>query len=314
MNFEQWNGFNAGDWREKIDVRDFIQKNYTPYEGDDSFLAEATERTKAVNARFNELLREEKERGGVWDIDTETVSTICAYKPGYIDREKDIIVGLQTDEPLKRGVNPFGGIRMAREACHAYGRELSEKIENEFKYRTTHNDGVFKAYTDEMKAARHCALLTGLPDAYGRGRIIGDYRRVALYGVDKLIEFKKADRQSMSALDMSENVIRSLEELSEQIKALASLKEMALSYGYDISLPASNAKEAIQWTYFAYLAANKDQNGAAMSFGRTSTFFDIYIQRDIDAGTLTEQGAQELMDDLVLKLRAARHLRTPDYN
>ncbi len=314
MDFEQWQGFERADWCDSIDVRNFIQKNYTPYKGTSEFLRGATERTKQVNEKFKELLKLEQQKGGVVDIDTETVSGITAYAPGYLDKDNDIIVGFQTDEPLKRGVNPFGGLRMAREACKAYGYELSEKIEDEFKYRTTHNDGVFSAYTDEMKAARHCALLTGLPDAYGRGRIIGDYRRVALYGVDKLVAFKKADRERYSKLDMNENTIRTLEELSAHIKALKELKEMAHSYGYDISLPASTAKEAIQWTYFAYLAANKEQNGAAMSFGRTSTFFDIYIERDLKNGTLTEEGAQELMDDLVLKLRAARHLRTPDYN
>ncbi len=314
MDFEQWHGFKCAAWCESIDVRNFIQKNYTPYSGDSSFLCGATKRTAKVNEKFSELLKLEKQNGGVVDIDTETVSGITAYAPGFLDKDKDIIVGLQTDAPLKRGVNPFGGLRMARDACKAYGYELSQKIEDEFKYRTTHNDGVFSAYTDEMKAARHCALLTGLPDAYGRGRIIGDYRRVALYGVDKLIEFKKADKERFGKLNMSEEVIRTLEEISSQIQSLRELKEMAASYGYDISMPADTAKEAIQWTYFAYLAANKEQNGAAMSFGRTSTFFDIYIERDIRNGTLTEEGAQELMDDLVLKLRAARHLRTPDYN
>ncbi len=314
MDFKQWDNFERADWCDGIDVRDFIQRNYIPYTGDSSFLSGATERTKAVRARFQELLLLEQQRGGVLDIDTETVSGINEYAPGYLDKDNDIIVGLQTDEPLKRGVNPFGGIRMAREACNAYGRKLSDKIEDEFRYRTTHNDGVFSAYTDEMKAARHCALLTGLPDAYGRGRIIGDYRRVALYGVDVLIQYKKADKERYGKENMSESVIRTLEELSQQIKALKELKEMALGYGYDISLPAKDAREAIQWTYFAYLAANKDQNGAAMSFGRTSTFFDIYIERDIKRGVLTEENAQELMDDLVLKLRAARHLRTPEYN
>ena len=314
MEFKQWEGFERGDWCDGIDVRNFIQKNYTPYTGDESFLSGATQRTQKVNAEFKELLKKEQQNGGVLDIDTETVSGINAYKPGYLDKENDIIVGLQTDVPLKRGVNPFGGMRMAREACKAYGREVSPEIEKMFRYRTTHNDGVFSAYTDEMKAARHCALLTGLPDAYGRGRIIGDYRRVALYGVDKLIEFKKADKALYGKRDMTESNIRTLEELSFQIKALNELKEMAAGYGYDISLPAQSAKEAVQWTYFGYLAANKDQNGAAMSFGRTSTFFDIYIERDLAAGVITETEAQELMDDLVLKLRAARHLRTPEYN
>ncbi|MCQ2476541.1 MAG: formate C-acetyltransferase [Clostridia bacterium] len=313
MYFEQWNGFNGGNWTENIDVRDFIDKNYTPYTGDGSFLAPATERTKKALAELERLKKLEQERGGVLSVDTTTVSSLCNYKPGYLCDE-DIIVGMQTDEPLKRGVNPFGGIRMARSACEAYGYKLSDKIEEYFRYRTTHNDGVFRIYTDEMKAARHCALLTGLPDAYGRGRIIGDYRRIALYGIDKLIEEKKKDKQKAGENFMDVDNIRLLEELYQQINFLNLLKEMASMYGFDISKPASNAKEAIQWTYFGYLAANKEQNGAAMSFGRTSTFFDIYIERDLKNGVLDESGAQELMDDLVLKLRCARHLRTPEYN
>ena len=314
MEFTQWTGFTTGAWQTEINVRDFIQKNYTPYYGDASFLCGATERTNALMAQFRELQRQEQEKGGVLDIDTTTVSSLCNYKPGYLDQEKELIVGLQTDAPLKRGVNPFGGIRMARSACAAYGYQLSEKIEEYFTYRTTHNDGVFRVYTDEMKAARHSAVLTGLPDAYGRGRIIGDYRRVALYGVDVLIAEKKKDKQMVGERGMDTENIRLLEELSQQINFLGMLKEMAAMYGYDISRPAANAREAIQWTYFGYLAANKEQNGAAMSFGRTSTFFDIYIERDIRAGILDEQGAQELLDDLVLKLRMARHLRTPEYN
>ena len=313
MTFEQWNGFNGGNWTENIDVRDFIDKNYTPYSGDGSFLAKPTERTKKALAELERLKKLEQERGGVLSVDTTTVSSLCNYKPGHLI-EEDLIVGLQTDEPLKRGVNPFGGIRMAREACAAYGYQLSDKVEEYFKYRTTHNDGVFRIYTDEMRAARHCALLTGLPDAYGRGRIIGDYRRIALYGVDFLIEEKRKDKQKAGENFMSVDNIRLLEELYQQINFLGLLKKMAESYGYDISKPASNAKEAIQWTYFGYLAANKEQNGAAMSFGRTSTFFDIYIERDLKNGVLDETGAQELMDDLVLKLRCARHLRTPEYN
>ena len=314
MEFTQWTGFTTGAWQTEINVRDFIQKNYTPYYGDASFLSGATERTKDLLTQFRELQKLEQEKGGVLDIDTTTVSSLCNYQPGYLDKEKELIVGLQTDAPLKRGVNPFGGIRMARSACAAYGYQLSDQIEEYFTYRTTHNDGVFRVYTDEMKAARHCALLTGLPDAYGRGRIIGDYRRVALYGIDVLIAEKKKDKQRVGERMMDVENIRLLEELSQQINFLGKLKEMAAMYGYDISRPAANAREAIQWTYFGYLAANKEQNGAAMSFGRTSTFFDIYIERDIKAGILDEQGAQELLDDLVLKLRMARHLRTPEYN
>ena len=314
MDFKAWEGFQSASWTETINVRSFIRHNYTPYTDDASFLCGPTERTKILNSKFQELLKEERARGGVLDIDTETVSSICGYKPGYLDKENEIIVGLQTDAPLKRGVNPFGGIRMARSACKAYGYELSQKIEDHFKYKTTHNDGVFSVYTDEMKAVRHCALLTGLPDAYGRGRIIGDYRRVALYGVDVLIEQKIADKKALSNSFMNEETIHALQDLSKQIIALERLKEMAASYGYDISKPATNAKEAFQWLYFGYLAANKEQNGAAMSLGRTSTFLDIYIERDIKRGILDEEGAQELFDQLVLKLRMARHLRTPEYN
>jgi formate C-acetyltransferase len=314
MKFEQWNGFNSGKWQNEINVRNFIQNNYTPYEGDGSFLSGATERTNALMEKFRSLQKKEQENGGVLDIDVDTVSSLCSYAPGYLDKENEIIVGFQTDEPLKRGVNPFGGIRMARTSCEAYGYKLSQKVEDAFKFRTTHNDGVFRVYTDEMKAARHCALLTGLPDAYGRGRIIGDYRRIALYGIDVLIEDKKADKEKAGKNLMSADNIRLLEELSQQIRFLGLIKEMAGMYGFDISGPAKNAKEAIQWTYFGYLAANKEQNGAAMSFGRTSTFFDIYIERDLANGTLTETEAQELIDDLVIKLRMARHLRTPEYN
>ena len=314
MYFEAWNGFSAGDWQERINVRDFINKNYTCYEGDASFLSGATARTKALNQKLKDLQKKERENGGVLSIDVSTVSSLCTFPAGYIDRENELIVGLQTDEPLKRGVNPFGGIRMARSACEAYGYKLSDQIEQYFTYRTTHNDGVFRVYTDEMKAARHCALLTGLPDAYGRGRIIGDYRRIALYGVDVLIEQKKLDKKKLGEGDMDEATIRTCAELYSQIDFLGKLKKMASFYGYDISLPAKNAREAIQWTYFGYLAANKEQNGAAMSFGRCSTFFDIYIERDMKLGILDETSAQELIDDLVIKLRAARHLRTPEYN
>lgn len=314
MIHKNWDGFTGGKWQEEINVRDFIQKNYREYTGDDSFLSGATKRTKELMKRVNTLFEVEKQFGGVLDIDTETISTVTAYAPGYIEKDKEIIVGMQTNRPLKRGVNPFGGIRMARQACEAYGYKLSDSIEKQFKYRTTHNDGVFKAYTDEMRKARHSHLITGLPDAYGRGRIIGDYRRAALYGIDRLIEEKKKDKAALSGVNFDEEHIRLSEELSNQIAALTDIKKMAESYGYDISAPAANAREAVQWTYFAYLAAIKEQNGAAMSLGRVSTFLDIYIERDLENGTLTERQAQELMDDFVMKLRIARHLRTPEYN
>lgn len=314
MIHKNWDGFTGGKWQEEINVRDFIQKNYREYTGDDSFLSGATKRTKELMKRVNTLFEVEKQFGGVLDIDTETISTVTAYAPGYIEKDKEIIVGMQTNRPLKRGVNPFGGIRMARQACEAYGYKLSDSIEKQFKYRTTHNDGVFKAYTDEMRKARHSHLITGLPDAYGRGRIIGDYRRAALYGIDKLIEEKKKDKAALSGVNFDEEHIRLSEELSNQIAALTDIKKMAESYGYDISAPAANAREAVQWTYFAYLAAIKEQNGAAMSLGRVSTFLDVYIERDLENGTLTERQAQELMDDFVMKLRIARHLRTPEYN
>ena len=264
--------------------------------------------------KLNSLFALERQFGGVLDIDTTTVSSLTSYAPGYIDKENELIVGMQTNKPLRRGVNPFGGMRMVRQACEAYGYKLSDKVEDEFKYRTTHNDGVFRAYTDEMRQARRCHVITGLPDAYGRGRIIGDYRRVALYGVDRLIEEKKKDKAIRATGDFKTEDIRLFEELHKQITFLGYLKEMAAMYGYDISGPASNAREAIQWTYFAYLAAIKEQNGAAMSLGRVSTFFDIYIERDLARGILTESGAQELMDQFVMKLRIARHLRTPEYN
>ena len=314
MQAEQWNGFVGGKWEDEINTADFIQKNYTPYTGDQSFLAGPTKRTERLMEDVNAMLKLEQDYGGVMDIDTYTVSTLTGYKPGYINKNLELIVGLQTDRPLKRGVNPFGGIRMARQACEAYGYELSEQIENYFKYKTTHNDGVYRVYTPEMRAARKAGILTGLPDAYGRGRIIGDYRRVALYGVDRLIEQKKADKLAYGEKPMTADNIRASEELFEQIQSLQELKEMAQSYGVDISMPAANAKEAIQWTYFAYLAAIKEQNGAAMSLGRVSTFLDIYIERDIKNGTLTEEAAQELMDDFIIKLRLSRQLRTPEYN
>ncbi len=314
MEHKNWSGFKSGAWQNEINVRDFIQQNYKEYVGDASFLAGATPRTAALMEKVQALFKLERQRGGVLDIDTETVSSLTNYAPGYIDKDNEIIVGLQTDEPLKRGVNPFGGIRMARQACAAYGYKLSDTIEEEFRYKTTHNDGVFRAYTDEMRLARRCHVITGLPDAYGRGRIIGDYRRVALYGIDKLIEEKKKDKAALDVGNFTEEKIRLIEEVRRQILFLGYLKEMAAMYGFDISEPAADTREAIQWTYFAYLASIKEQNGAAMSLGRVSTFFDIYIERDIAAGTLTEESAQELIDDFVIKLRLARHLRTPEYN
>ena len=314
MEHKNWNGFKKGIWQDEINVRDFIQTNYKEYTGDHSFLEGATPRTDAMMKKINSLFALERQYGGVLDIDTTNASSLTTFLPGYIDKQNELIVGLQTNRPLKRGVNPFGGIRMVRQACEAYGYKLSDKVEEEFKYRTTHNDGVFRAYTDEMRAARKCHVITGLPDAYGRGRIIGDYRRVALYGVDKLIEEKKKDKAAKANGNFNTDQIRLFEELYQQIAFLGYLKEMAASYGYDISQPAKNAREAIQWTYFAYLGAIKEQNGAAMSLGRVSTFFDIYIERDIARGILDEKGAQELMDDFVMKLRMARHLRTPEYN
>ena len=309
-----WNGFVAGNWQSEIDVRDFIQKNYTPYTGDESFLASSTPRTLALRAKFEQLLAAERRNGGCLAVDTDTVIGITSFAPGYLDREKELIVGLQTDQPLKRACNPYGGMRMVRQACKAYGAQVSEKIEEEFRLHKTHNDGVFDAYPADVREARHCGLITGLPDAYGRGRIIGDYRRVALYGVDRLIEEKQKDKDALGAVPTTETEIRTAEELSDQIKALKDMVKMAASYGFDITRPAENAKEAVQWLYFAYLAGIKEQNGAAMSLGRTSTFLDIYFERDLKAGILTESEAQEIMDDFVLHLRMARHLRTPEYN
>lgn len=309
-----WEGFKSGNWEKEIDVRNFILENYSPYDGDHSFLQGATKRTKELLAKYEELQRQEQEKGGVLDIDTTTASSLLNYQAGYLDKDKELIVGLQTDAPLKRAIHPFGGIRMTRDACKAYGYELSEEVENEFKYRTTHNDGVFRVYNEETRKARKAGLITGLPDAYGRGRIIGDYRRIALYGVDYLIENKRKDKAVLSQDVMDVDSIRQQEELFQQISFLEKLKDMALIYGIDISKPANNGKEAIQWLYFGYLGAIKEQNGAAMSLGRTTTFLDIYLERDLKNGTLTEEGAQELMDDFVLKLRMARMLRTPDYN
>ena len=312
MKHVNWNGFNPGVWQDEINVRDFIQQNYKEYRGDSSFLSGATERTKNVMKKVELLFALERQQGGVLDIDTATVSSLTSYAPGYIDKDNEIIVGMQTNRPLKRGVNPFGGIRMVRQACEAYGYKLGSNVEDEFRYRTTHNDGVFRAYTDEMRAARKSHVITGLPDAYGRGRIIGDYRRVALYGVDRLIEEKRKDKAAIK--NFKTDTIRLNEELYRQIAFLGYLKEMAAMYGFDISNPASNAREAVQWTYFAYLGAIKEQNGAAMSLGRVSTFFDIYFERDLANGTLTEEDVQEIIDDFVIKLRIARHLRTPEYN
>ena len=311
---EYWDGFKPGAWQEGINTRDFIMTNFTPYFDGPEFLSGPTERTKALNEKLNELFKKERENGGVLDINTEVVSSLCNYPAAYLDKENELIVGYQTDAPLRRGVNPFGGIRMARSACEAYGYKLSDKVEEHFEYRTTHNDGVFRVYTDEMKLARHVGIITGLPDAYGRGRIIGDYRRVALYGVDYLIEQKQLDKKKVGENVMDVDTIRLSEELFQQINFLKKMKEMAAMYGYDISMPARNTREAIQWTYFAYLASIKEQNGAAMSLGRTSTFFDIYVCRDMERGELTEEQAQELIDDFVMKLRSARHLRTPEYN
>lgn len=310
-----WNDFKSGRWNEQIDVHEFIQLNYTPYEGDDSFLEEATENTKALWKEVAALFKAERANKGTLDVDVDTISGIDAYAPGYIDRDKEKIVGLQTDAPLKRAVMPFGGINMVENACEAYGFHLNPEVKEIFKkYRKTHNQGVFDAYTDEMKAARKSGIITGLPDAYGRGRIIGDYRRVALYGVDFLIEKKKEEKLSLAKEAMTEDVIRLREEIEEQIHALQKLKNMAQSYGFDISHPAQNAQEAIQWLYFAYLGAIKDQNGAAMSIGRTSTFLDIYLERDLKNKLITEKEAQELMDHFVMKLRMVKFLRTPEYN
>lgn len=314
MNCTDWAGFEGGIWQKEINVRDFIQKNYTEYKDDDKFLSKSTERTDKLMEKLNSLFEIERQFGGVLDIDTETVSTLTSHAPGYIDKENEIIVGMQTNRPLRRGINPFGGMRMVRQACSAYGYKLSERIEEKFRYRTTHNDGVFSAYTDEMRLARRSHIITGLPDAYGRGRIIGDYRRVALYGIDRLIEEKLKDKSAISQKDFDEENIRLSEEISLQIDSLKLMKTMAGMYGFDISKPAKNAKEAVQWTYFGYLAAIKEQNGAAMSIGRVSTFFDIYIERDLKNGVLDETSAQEIIDDFVMKLRIARHLRTPEYN
>ena len=316
MDFEQWKGFKKGDWKDEINVRDFIQHNYTPYEGDSNFLTEPTEKTKKLWNEVLELYKKEHDsKGGVLDIDTKTPSTITAHEAGYIDKDLEDIVGLQTDAPLKRSIMPFGGIRIVEKACEAYDKKVDDKVEEIFhNYRKTHNDGVFDAYTPDIRAARSSHLITGLPDGYGRGRIIGDYRRVALYGVDILIEEKKQELDILNTDDLTEEIIRSREEINEQIRALNELKEMAAKYGFDISKPATNAKEAVQWLYFGYLGAIKSQDGAAMSLGRTSTFLDIYFERDLENGVITEEEAQEIMDHFVMKLRLVRFLRTPEYN
>ncbi len=311
---EQWKGFTTNVWQKEVNVRDFILSNFEPYQGDESFLEPPTEATSALWDHVMDLTKKERENGGVLDMDTEIVSTITSHGPGYLNKDLEKVVGVQTDEPFKRSLQPFGGIRMAKQACESYGFKLNEEVERIFTdYRKTHNQGVFDAYTDEMKLARKVGIITGLPDAYGRGRIIGDYRRVALYGVDFLIDEKKKDAAGTSRV-MSEENIRLREELSEQIRALNELKALAKSYGFDISKPAANAREAFQWLYFAYLAAIKEQNGAAMSLGRVSTFLDIYIERDLKTGVLTEREAQELVDHFVMKLRLVKFARTPDYN
>ena len=312
--YKGWEGFTTGKWSDRVDVRDFIQRNYTEYTGDEAFLAPATESTLKLWKIVMELSKKEAEAGGVLDMDTGIVSSITSHGPGYLDRELETIVGFQTDKPLKRSLQPYGGIRVAEQACEAYGYKVDEEVEKIFtKYRKTHNQGVFDVYTPEMRAARKSGIITGLPDAYGRGRIIGDYRRVALYGVDYLIEDKK-NQLNTSLERMTGDNIRLREELSEQIRALHELKELGKIYGYDISQPAATAKEAIQWLYFGYLAAIKEQNGAAMSLGRTSTFIDIYIERDIKNGLLNESQAQELIDHFIMKLRLVKFARTPEYN
>ncbi|WP_308609869.1 formate C-acetyltransferase [uncultured Granulicatella sp.] len=312
---EQWNGFKGKVWKEEVNVRDFIQENYTLYEGDDSFLAGPTEATKALWAQVMDLNKQEREAGGILDLDTKVVSTITSHGPGYLNKDLETVVGFQTEKPFKRSLQPFGGIRMSEQSAEAYGFKIDEEISRIFRdWRKTHNQGVFDAYTPEMRAARKSGVITGLPDAYGRGRIIGDYRRVALYGVDRLIAEKQKDFANIGDGTMSDDVIRLREEVSEQYRALLELKELGNIYGFDISKPASNAREAFQWLYLGYLAAIKEQNGAAMSLGRTSTFLDIYVQRDLENGTLTEQEAQELVDHFVMKLRLVKFARTPEYN
>ncbi|HIS49349.1 MAG TPA: formate C-acetyltransferase [Candidatus Gallacutalibacter pullistercoris] len=306
--------FIPGHWSHTVDVQDFIQRNYTPYDGDESFLTPPTQRTRELWEEVKVLLEKERQAGGVLDVDASTISDIDAYAPGYIDKDKEVIVGLQTDAPLKRAIMPFGGIRMVRKSLEAYGRKMDPKVEEIFKYRKTHNDGVFDVYTPDIKKARHSHIITGLPDAYGRGRIIGDYRRVALYGTEFLIKSKQADLDGLTYDVMDTHAIRRREDVAEQIRALKKLQRLGESYGFDISKPAQDTKEAIQWLYFGYLAAVKEQNGAAMSLGRTSTFLDIYAQRDLENGRYTEEEIQEMVDQFVMKLRLVRFLRTPEYD
>ena len=310
----EWNGFTGGNWEKFVDVRDFIQKNYTPYEGDDSFLCGPTQNTKDLWAQVMDLTKKEREAGGVLDMDTKVVSTLTSHGPGYLDKDKETIVGFQTDKPFKRGMNVYGGLRMAMKACEDNGYKVDEEVVDFFsKHRNTHNEGVFDVYDSEIRKCRTNHIVTGLPDAYGRGRIIGDYRRVALYGTDFLIKDKQAQKESFGTV-YTDDVIRGKEEISEQIKALKELTQTAAAYGFDISQPAKNVQEAIQWTYFGYLGAVKEQNGAAMSLGRTATFLDVYAERDLAAGTFTEEQIQEFIDHFVMKLRCVKFARTPEYN
>ena len=315
MKFEQWEGFNKGSWAREVDVRNFIQLNYTPYEGNDEFLTDPTENTKKLWNKVLELYKKEQENNGVIAIDADRVSTIVSHDAGYIDQELEKIVGLQTDSPLKRAIMPFGGIRIVEKSCEAYGKKMDEDLANVFhNIRRTHNDGVFSVYTPDVRAARSSHLITGLPDGYGRGRIIGDYRRIALYGVDFLVKEKNKALELLDKDAMEEETIRQREEIYDQILALKELKAMAAKYGFDISVPASNSIEAVQWLYFGYLGAIKEQNGAAMSLGRTATFLDIYFERDLANGKITEEEVQEIMDHFVMKLRMVRFLRTPEYD
>ena len=312
---KEWQGFKPGAWTESIDVRDFIQHNYTPYSGNEEFLSGPSQRTLRLWDELKVLLKREIDNGGVLDADEEVVSSITSHKPGYIDKELEVVVGLQTDAPLKRALMPFGGLRMAQQALESYGFKMCEKTADIFKkIRKTHNEGVFDAYTSDIRAARSAGIITGLPDAYGRGRIIGDYRRVALYGTDRLIAERRKDLKNREHSPLTDELIRLREEMSEQIRALEELAQLGASYGCDLTRPAANAREAVQWTYLGYLAAVKEQNGAAMSLGRVSTFFDIYFTRDLEQGLITEEEVQEIIDQFVMKLRIVRFIRTPDYN
>ena len=315
MNYAEWNGFKGGRWEKEINVAEFVRLNYRPYEGDEKFLAPATEATEKLWTKLQDLQKEERAKGGVLDMDTDVVSSITSHAPGYLDKSLEKIVGLQTDKPLKRAFMPYGGIKMAEEALTTYGYTPNPELHRIFtEFHKTHNQGVYDAYTPEMRMARKNKIITGLPDTYGRGRIVGDYRRVALYGIDRLIAGKEHDLPMCGVGSMPEDVIRGREEVADQIRALKAMKVMAASYGFDISRPARNAQEAVQWTYFGYLAAIKTQNGAAMSIGRISTFLDVYIERDLAAGVLDERGAQELIDHLVLKFRMVKFARIPSYN